>query len=74
MLILDKPRALDRMLYLSDHKANAVPTEFLRPSSPLHWTGSATGRRLLSGEVVLRPPVLEPALSPIEPELGVLSS
>ena len=62
MLILDKPRALDRMLYLSDRKGNAVPTEFLRPSSPLRWTAAVGGRRSLAAEVVLRPPL--PALSP----------
>jgi hypothetical protein len=73
MLILDKPRALDRMLYLSDHKVNAVPTEFLR-SAPLRWTSDAGGRRALAGEVVLRPPALEPVWSSFEPELGVLSS
>ena len=54
MLILDKPRALDRMVYLSDRKGNAVPTEFLR-SAPLRWSVDAGGRRALAGEVVLRP-------------------
>lgn len=54
MLILDKLRALDRMVYLSDRKANAVPTEFLR-SAPLRWSVDAGGRRALAGEVVLRP-------------------
>ena len=57
MLILDKPRALDRMVYLSDRKGNAVPTEFLR-STPLRWSVDAGGRRALAGEVVLRPSVL----------------
>jgi hypothetical protein len=54
MLVLDKARALDRMVYLSDRKGNAVPTEFLRPA-PLRWTVDAGGRRALAGEVVLRP-------------------
>jgi hypothetical protein len=53
MLVLDKARALDRMVYLSDRKGNAVPTEFLR-SAPLTWTVDAVGRRALAGEVVLR--------------------
>ena len=66
MLILDKPRALDRMVYLSDRKGNAVPTEFLR-SAPLRWSVDAGGRRALSSEVVLRPSVLEPALQLREP-------
>ncbi len=73
MLILDKLRALDRMVYLSDRKANAVPTEFLR-STPLRWSVDAGGRRALAGEVVLRASVLEPASSPHEHELGVLLS
>jgi hypothetical protein len=59
MLILDKPRALDRMLYLSDRKGNAVPTEFLS-TARLRWTADAGGRRALATEVVLRPPL--PAL------------
>jgi hypothetical protein len=53
MLVLDKARALDRMVYLSDRKGNAVPTEFLR-SAPLTWTVDAVGRRSLAGEMVLR--------------------
>jgi hypothetical protein len=52
MLVLDKARALDRMVDLSDRKGNAVPTEFLRPA-PLTWTVAAGGRRALVGEVVL---------------------
>ena len=56
MLILDKPRALDRMVYLSDRKGNAVPREFLR-STPLRWSVDAEGRRALAGEVVLRPAI-----------------
>ncbi len=54
MLVLDKARALDRMVYLSDRKANAVPEEFLRPS-PLRWIAHPIGRRALAGKVVLRP-------------------
>jgi len=68
MLILDKPRALDRMVYLSDRKGNTVPTEFLR-STPLRWSVDAGGRRALAGEVVLRPSVLEPAAQPSKSEL-----
>jgi hypothetical protein len=55
MLILDKPRALDRMLYLSDRRGNTVPTEFLR-TAPLRWMAMPTGRRALAGEVVLLRP------------------
>ncbi len=73
MLILDKPRALDRMVYLSDRKGNAVPTEFLR-STPLRWSVEAGGRRALAGEVVLRPSVFEAALPQQEHELAPLSS
>jgi hypothetical protein len=53
MLVLDKARALDRMVWLADRKGN-TPPEFLRPS-PLRWTVEAGGRRALAGEVVLRP-------------------
>ena len=60
MLVLDKSRALDRMVYLSDRKANAVPEEFLRPS-PLRWIADAGGRRALAGEVVLRQPPADSA-------------
>ena len=56
MLILDKPRALDRMLYLCDRKGNTVPGEFLRPALPLRWTAPTAGRRALADELVLRPP------------------
>jgi len=63
MLILDKPRALDRMVYLSDRKGNAVPTEFLR-STPLRWSVDAGGRRALTGEVVLRPSVFVESPAP----------
>ncbi len=62
MLVLDKERALDRMVWLSQRHGNAVP-EFLRPSA-LRWTVDAGGHRALSGEVVLRPSVLEPAQKP----------
>jgi hypothetical protein len=74
MLILDKPRALDRMVYLSDRKGNAVPTEFLR-SAPLRWSVDAAGRRALAGEVVLRPLVLvEPSTRLHEQELIAAAS
>ncbi len=72
MLVLDKERALDRMVWLSQRHGNAVP-EFLRPST-LRWTVDAGGRRALAGEVVLRPSVLEPARQPSEPEVAVMSS
>ena len=55
MLVLDKARALDRMVWLADRKGN-TPPEFLRPA-PLRWTVASGGRRALAGEVVLRPPV-----------------
>jgi hypothetical protein len=72
MLILDKPRALDRMLYLSDRKGNTVPTEFLL-SSPLRWTPTPAGGRALAGEVVLRAPVLEPATEPDAERISIAS-
>lgn len=52
MLVLDKARALDRMVWLADRKGN-TPPEFLRPA-PLRWTVEVGGRRALAGEVVLR--------------------
>ncbi len=55
MLLLDKTRALDRMVWLSDRKVNAVPPEFLHPS-PLRWTITPGGRRFLAGEAVLCQP------------------
>jgi hypothetical protein len=54
MLVLDKARALDRMVWLSQRRHNAVPADFLR-SSPLLWRATPTGRRELAGEVVLQP-------------------
>ncbi len=51
MLVLDKARALDRMVYLADRKGN-TPPEFLRPA-PLRWTVASGGHRALAGEVVL---------------------
>ncbi len=54
MLILDKLRALDRILYLCDRTANAVPADFLR-ATPLRWVDGVDGRRALAAEVVLRP-------------------
>jgi hypothetical protein len=66
MLVLDKARALDRMVWLADRKGN-TPPEFLRPA-PLRWTVEA-GRRALAGEVVLRPSLLEPAPQPGGPQL-----
>ena len=72
MLILDKPRALDRLLYLSDRKGNAVPSEFLR-TAPLVWSVDAAGRRAVAGEVMLRPSLLvDPAAHLREQDLGVL--
>ena len=74
MLVLDKARALDRMVYLSDRKANAVPEEFLRPS-PLRWIAEPSGRRALAGEVVLRPaPLVARASSGGKKQLSVGSS
>lgn len=72
MLVLDKERALDRMVWLSQRHGNAVP-EFLRPSA-LRWTVDAGGRRALAGEVVLRPSVLEPALQRRDQATVALSS
>jgi hypothetical protein len=73
MLVLDKARALDRMVWLADRRGN-TPPEFLRPA-PLRWTVEAGGRRALVGELVLRPSVLAvPASQPREQELAVLSS
>jgi hypothetical protein len=68
MLVLDKERALDRMLWLSQRQANAVPAEFLQPA-PLRWTASAGGRRALAGEVLLRPLVLEASPRAVEDEV-----
>ena len=55
MLILDKPRALDRMVNLSDRATRFVPSEFMRASRPLRWIAPSEGRRALAGEVVLGP-------------------
>ena len=61
MLLLDKARALDRMVWLSGRKSNAVPPEF-QHSSPLRWTVAPDGGRSLAGEAALcQPSVLDPA-------------
>lgn len=51
MLVLDKVRALERMVWLADRKGN-TPPQFLRPA-PLRWLAAPGGRRALAGEVVL---------------------
>ena len=59
MLLLDKARALDRMVWLSGRKGNALPPEF-QHSSPVRWAGAPDGGLSLAGEAVLcRPSVLE---------------
>ena len=69
MLVLDKARALDRMVWLADRKGN-TPPEFLRPS-PLRWSVEAGGRRALAGEVVLR---VAPAVSAPDGALPLVTS
>jgi hypothetical protein len=64
VLVLNKDRALDRMLWLSRRHHIVVPPEFvLAQPAPLRWTAAPDGRRTLAGEVVLRPAAAAPVLA-----------
>ena len=54
MLVLDKSRAIDEMLWLAQRNHNAVPEAFQRPSAPA-WALGEDGRRVLTAAVILRP-------------------
>jgi hypothetical protein len=73
MLVLDRSRALESMLWLSQRARIAVPPVLQRPSFPVALV--ADGRRMLASEFVLGPharrtaapivaPVVEPAAAP----------
>lgn len=55
MLVLDRNRALESMLWLSQRARNAVPAVLQRPAAPLAATVAPDGRRVLAAEVCLRP-------------------
>lgn len=59
MLVLDKSRALDEMLWLSQRARNAVPQPYQRPPSPEAITTPDGGRRL-AAPLVLREPEPDP--------------
>jgi hypothetical protein len=56
MLVLDRSRALESMLWLSQRVRNAVPPPYQRPSSLAGITTPEGGRRLAAA-LVLRPAV-----------------
>ncbi len=67
MLVLDKSRALDEMLWLSQRARNTVPAPYRRPPSPDAITTADGGRRLAAALVLREPeadPVTESLLMP----------
>lgn len=70
MLVLDKARALDRMVWLSQRRHNAVPAAFMRLAAPLGIVDE-DGRRSLATAFVLRPNV---SVAAVEREAGSLAS
>ncbi len=60
MLVLDKSRALDEMLWLSQRTRNAVPMPYQRPPALAAIT-TPDGTRRLAAPLVLREPEPAPA-------------